>query len=48
MESLKSPKPKKAWQVKSQEYVIICLYIKGIANKQFVLRGQTVNLEYYC
>jgi hypothetical protein len=48
--SQKSPRPKKARQVKSKvkSMIIIFFDIKGIVHKEFVLTGQTVNSAYYC
>jgi hypothetical protein len=50
MESPNSLKLKKARHVKSKvkSMIIILFDIKGIALKEFILAGQTVNSAYYC
>jgi hypothetical protein len=50
MESSKSPRPKKGETGKeqSQEHAHNFFDIKGIAYKEFILAGQTVNSAYYC
>jgi histone-lysine N-methyltransferase SETMAR len=44
-----SPRPKKAWQVKSNvKSMLICFFdIDGIIHKEFVPPGQTVNAKFY-
>jgi hypothetical protein len=45
-----SPRPKKAWQVKSNvKSLLICFFdIDGITLKEFVPPGHTVNMKFYC
>lgn len=48
--SPKSPRPKKALQVRSatKSMIVVFFDIKGIVHREFVPRGQTVNAQFYC